>query len=84
MSKLYVVSTVNGNLATNAITEWDDNEQGAIVAFHQRCAALWNASDAYTAMVKILNENLDVFQGKQEYITHPQPEPEPPEEEPEG
>ena len=74
MAKLFVVQCVNGNASIQA--EFEDNEQGAIVAFHNRCAALWNAPDVKTGMVKIFNENLDVFQNKQEYITHPDEEPE--------
>lgn len=73
--KLFVVQCVNGNM--RIVSEWTDNEKGAIVAFHQLCATLWNEDDVYTAMVKILNENMDIFQNKVEYITHPAPEPEP-------
>ena len=75
MSKLFVVQVVNSNISVQA--EFENNEQGAIVNFHQRCATLWNAADVYHAKVKILDEGLNLFQDKEEYITHPQPEPEP-------
>lgn len=73
--KLYVCEIVNhGTLTVKAET---DNEQTALVNFHNRCAALWNAADVITGMVKILDENMDNWQGKMEYITHPEPELEP-------
>ena len=73
-SKLFVAQVVNGNF--KIVSEWTDNEQGAVVSFHSTCANLWNSADVLNATVKILNESLDLFQGKVEVITH-QPEPEP-------
>lgn len=82
MSKLFVVQSVNGNAAIKA--QFEDNEQGAIVNFHQTCATLWNTADVYSAKVKILDEGLNLFQGKEEYISHQEPEPEPEPEPEEG
>lgn len=78
--KLYVCKVVNhGSLEVVAETS---NEQTALVNFHNECKVLWNAPEVLTAMVKILDENMDNYQGKMEYITHepapaPEPEPEP-------
>ena len=73
--KLFIEQCVNGT--ATIVAEYIDNPQGAIVRYHQVCANLWNSADVYTGMVKIFNEALDVYEGRQEYITHPQPEPEP-------
>lgn len=73
--KLYVVHVSNGHLQTSAITEHDTPE-AALVNFHNRCAALWNAPDVIKATVKILDEQLDCYQGHVEIITHPEPETE--------
>ena len=70
--KLSVVSNINGVFKIES--EWTDNEQGAIVAFHQKCASLWNASDVIKATVKILDEQLDNYNGYSELITHSQTE----------
>ena len=81
--KLFVVQVVNGNMTIKS--EWTENEKGAKVAFHQLCAALWNADDVYDGEVKILDDQMNTFAGYAEHITHPQPEPEPePEPEEEG
>lgn len=76
--KLYVCKVVNhGSLVVAAET---DNEQTALVNFHGECKNLWNAPEVLTGMVKILDENMDNYEGKMEYITHdpaPAPEPEP-------
>ena len=78
--KLYVCKVVNhGSLEVVAETS---NEQTALVNFHGECRNLWNTPKVLTGMVKILDENMDNWQGKLEYITHepaptPEPEPEP-------
>ena len=66
--KLSVVSNINGVFKIES--EWVDNEQGAIVAFHQKCATLWNATDVIKATVKILDEQLDNYNGYSEVIIH--------------
>lgn len=67
MSKFAVVENVNGAFAVR--TEHAD-EQSALVSFHDRCKILWNASDVLMASVKILDENLNVFDSKSEVIIH--------------
>ena len=72
--KYAIINAVNGNFSV--ASEHGDNKQAAIVAFHERCKNLWNASDVATAKVKLVDENLDVVDGKQEYIVHEQEDPE--------
>ena len=73
MNKLFVVKVVNGNIAV--VSEWVDNAQGALVSFHDTCKTLWNATDVVKATVKILDEQLDNYQGYSETITHAVAEP---------
>ena len=67
MSKFAVVDNVNGAFAVR--TEHSD-EQSALVSFHDRCKNLWNAPDVIRATVKILDDDLNVFNGESETITH--------------
>ena len=73
--KYSIISSVNGNYKVEA--EYGENLQGAIVGFHNKCAAYWNAADVINATVAIVDEGLDVVQNKKEFISHEQPEPEP-------
>lgn len=79
--KLSIIQCVNGSYSV--VAEGLTTEQAALVEFHNRCRILWNAEDVITGEVAIFDEQLDVFQGKKEYITHqpvyvaPEPEPEP-------
>ena len=66
--KYSIIKVINGNFSIHG--EYDTNLEGAKVAFHNLCAALWNASDVITAMVKICDENLDCVNNYMEYITH--------------
>ena len=68
MSKLYVVKVVNGSI--EVVSEWRDNPQGALVSFHDTCKVLWNAPDVIKATVRILDEQLDCWQGHSETIAH--------------
>ena len=58
----------NANGTTTVVSTWDDNKPRAFQAFHHQCELLY--SDKYTtkATVKVLDENLDVVDGKIEYI----------------
>lgn len=42
--------------------------QGAKVAFHQLCAALWNDPGTKNATVKIVDEQLDNVEGYRDFI----------------
>lgn len=72
--KYAVISNVNGNFKIES--EHGDNLQGAIVAFHQNCAAFWNEPAVLTAKVEVVDEALNVVDDKAEFISHVEPEPE--------
>ena len=65
--KYAVIKVVNGNFSGDS--EWAD-VQGAIVQWHAVCRALWNEATVETAMVEIVDENLDVMPGYRELIKH--------------
>ena len=71
--KLYVVKIVNGSIAI--VSEWTDNSQGALVSFHDTCKVLWNSADVKKATVRIIDEQLDCWQGHSETIVHETDEP---------
>ena len=71
MGKYAIVNCVNGNFTV--VSEHGDNKQAGIVAFHQRCATLWNAPDVIKATVNLVDENMYVVDGRYtEVITHEQ------------
>ena len=72
--KYAVISNVNGNFKIES--EHGDNLQSAIVAFHNKCAAFWNAPDVETAKVEGVDQSLNVVDGKAEFISHVESEPE--------
>jgi hypothetical protein len=75
--KLSIIQCVNGSYSV--VAEGITTEQAALVAFHDRCKILWNAPDVITGEVAIFDEQLDVYHGYKELITHTpsvQPEPE--------
>lgn len=65
----YVIHVSNGALQIDSITEHSTPE-AALVEFHGRCRALWNEPTVIKATVKILDEQLDCYQGYSEIITH--------------
>ncbi len=67
---LNVVHTANGYLQTGAITEYDNDEQGAVVNFLQRAAGLEAEVTVLDAEIKILDDQLNVYQGNSRHITH--------------
>lgn len=64
--KYDVVQKVNGNIVVKST--WDDNKSGAIKAFHDVCSALWADAETTSGVVAILDDNLDVVDGKKEFI----------------
>ena len=72
--KYAVISNVNRNFKIES--EHGDNLQEAIVNFHNKCAAFWNAPDVLTAKVEVVDEALNVVDGKAEFISHIETEPE--------
>lgn len=71
-----LISVTDGNFLVRS--EWSDKES-AFKAFHGLCAALYNDSSFHTAMVKVMDENLDCVDGKMEYIVKEPETPEVPE-----
>ena len=72
--KYAVISNVNGNFKIES--EHGNDLQAAIVNFHNICAAFWNAPDVITAKVEVVDQSLNVVDGKSEFISHVEPEPE--------
>ena len=70
--KYAVVKVSNGNFSV--VSEWADNRQGAIMAWHGEFRALWNSPDVFSAVVKVVDENLDTVENYVEHIYHVQPE----------
>jgi hypothetical protein len=67
--KYYVVHVSNGNLQIQSITEHGTPE-AALVEYHNRCKVLWSEPSVIKATVKILDEQLDCYQGYSEVIIH--------------
>ena len=72
--KYAILQASDGNF--RVASEHGENLQGAIVAFHNLCAALWNEASVIRATVKLVDEDLSTVMGKEEHIGHDQPEEE--------
>ena len=66
--KYGIIKCINGNYFVHA--EGITNVDNAKTTFHGLCQTLWNAPDVITAMVKIVDENLDCVEGYKEFIHH--------------
>lgn len=66
MAKYDVVQKVSGNLTV--VSTWEDNKNGAKQAFHHQCELLYADKDTTSAVVAILDDNLDVVDGNKVYI----------------
>lgn len=66
--KYAIVKVINGSFSVHAEGYTDPN--AAKVTFHGVCQTLWNAQDVVTAMVMIVDENLDCVGRYKEYIQH--------------
>lgn len=66
--KYAIVKCINSNYAIHAEGITDVNN--AKTAYHGLCQTLWNAPDVETAMVEIVDENLDCVERYKEYIHH--------------
>lgn len=64
--KYDVIQKVSGN--TVVVSTWEDNLNGAKQAFHERCKLLYADKDVTSGVVAILDDNLDVVDGKKEFI----------------
>ena len=65
--KYAVIECINGNFS---VKSEHGNKQSAFVMFHSECEGLWAAQDVITAEVRVVDENLDTVEDKQEYIFH--------------
>ncbi len=66
--KLFVTQVSNGNMST--VSEWNNNPKGAKVSFHNTAKTLWNEVAVIEAELKILDEQMNTFEGYAEHITH--------------
>lgn len=66
--KYAIIKVINGAYSVHAEGYTDVN--AAKVAYHGVCQTLWNAADVTTAMVMIVDENLDCVERYKEYIHH--------------
>lgn len=66
--KYAVISNSNGTFKIES--EWNNDKQGAFVDFHNKCKTYWNAPDVIKAIVEVVDENLDIVEGKREFFTH--------------
>ena len=69
--KYSIIKTINGNFFIHG--EYGTNLENAKINFHNLCATLWNAQDVITAMVKIVDENLNNVDRYMEFIYHDVP-----------
>lgn len=61
MNKFALIQCVNGNFSV--VSEHSSENEG-IIAFHQVSAALWNAPDVITATLNLVNQSLEIVDGK--------------------
>lgn len=66
--KYAIIKAINGAYSIHAEGFTDVN--AAKVAYHGVCQTLWNAQDVTSAMVMIVDENLDCVERYKEYIHH--------------
>ena len=66
--KYAIIKVTDGNYNIHA--EGFTDLKAAKVSYHGLCQALWNAADVTTAMVMIVDENLDCVERCKEYIHH--------------
>ena len=77
--KLFVTQVATNEQGTNMsiVSEWNDNPDGAIMAFHAQARVLRGEASVLSYTVKILDEQMNVYGGYVESYTKPvEPEPE--------
>lgn len=72
--KYAIIKVINGNYFVHS--EGITDLSNAKTQFHSLCATLWNATDVSTAMVKIVDEQLDCVDGYMDFISHAEEAPE--------
>ena len=79
--KLFVTQVATSEQGTNMtiVSEWTDNPDGAIMAFHAQARLLRGEASVLSYTIKILDEQMNVYNGYVESYTKPvEPEPEEP------
>ena len=66
--KLAIIQCADGNY--RIVYEGITTEQSALINFHNLCAALWGDAGTTEATVAIVDENLDIYHGYKEFISH--------------
>ena len=77
--KLFVTQVATSEQGTNMtiVSEWTDNPDGAIMAFHAQARLLRGEASVLSYTVKILDEQMNVYGGYVESYTKPvEPKPE--------
>lgn len=67
--KYAVITFVNGTFKVEA--ECGENKAQARTFFYSKCATLSNAPDVVTAMVKVVDSQLDTVDGLQAFFSNP-------------
>ena len=79
--KLFVTQVATSEQGTNMniVSEWTDNPDGAIMAFHAQARLLRGEASVLSYTIKLLDEQMNVYGGYVESYTKPvEPEPEEP------
>lgn len=66
--KYAILKIINGNYFVHA--EGITDVSAAKVQYHGLAQTLWNAQDVETAMIMIVDENLDCVEKYKEFINH--------------
>ena len=76
--KLFVTQVATSDQGTNmtTVSEWTDNSDGAIMAYHAQARLLRGEATVLAYTIKILDEQMNLFGGYVESYTKPAPEPE--------
>ena len=67
-TKYAIYKVVNGNFFL--VSEHGNNLQQAIVNFLAEDSVLWNEPSVKTATIAIVDQNMDVVEGRIDYIKH--------------
>ena len=76
--KLFVMQVAESEQGTNMtiVSEWTDNSDGAIMAYHAQARLLRGEASVLSYTIKILDEQMNLFEGYVESYTKPvEPEP---------
>lgn len=71
--KLFVTQVATSEQGTNMtiVSEWTDNPDGAIMAFHAQARLLRGEASVLSYTIKILDEQMNVYGSYVEFYTKP-------------